>query len=54
MRFQSPAEAAKFSESYPDDAEQVNGETHLQLPGVAIADNFEAIDREGTAIPAFS
>ena len=51
VRFRSPAEAAKFSESHSEDVVQLNGETHLLLHGVAITDNFEAIDREGTANP---
>lgn len=51
MRFQSPAAAAKFSESHPEDAVEVNGEMHLRLPGVAITDNFQVIDREGAANP---
>lgn len=51
VRFQAPAEALKFRETHPEDVVQMNGETHLRLPGVAIADNFEAIDRVGTASP---
>ncbi|BBO35161.1 FAD/NAD(P)-binding protein [Lacipirellula parvula] len=49
VRFQSLAEAAKFSASHPKEVVKVNGEPQLLLPGVAITDNFEAVNREGTA-----
>lgn len=51
VRFQSPAKSTKCSESHPEDVVQVDGVMHLRLPGVAITDDFEAIDREGTANP---